>query len=531
MAKAYVNGVGWIEKQTKTLDITKDGSYNITPDQGKMLSGVTVNVDTPGSKVATSFYADITENGEYGYVPGEGIVYNHIHLNVNVPQGEGGGIAGLDDRLDDIIGLQESYIGGEPSEGLEMSLNACWHANGYAVTGIGTCTDAEIVIPNNPSEYDLTPIACILDNAFRENTNITKVVFGRNIVHISLMAFWGCSNCKVYDFSKVTAIPWLDVTSFGGSSEDDPFWVAYTFGNPEDLPEGTQFLVPASLYDAWIEETNWCVYADYIYPASASPTTTSPTTTVERLDTIEGNVEKVHNAGQEKGKQAEYDAFWDAFQSNGNRTDYNTAFSGFYWNADTLRPKYPIKIVDYSSAAFSNCFFKSGLPSTEHNNLLDISHIKIDVSKATACDQMFANARVNGVTLIFSEKITNLNQAFTKANGGSIGGMEITLLVPNPNCNWTNTFQYHRVKRLILLDGTVIGKNGFNVSWANGLPHDDLVGIVNALSNETSGLSVSLNKQAVNKAFETSSGANDGSTSAEWLALIATKPNWTISLV
>ena len=168
MARAYVNGVGWIEKQTKTLDITNNCSVNITPDRGKMLSGVTVNVDTP-SPLLTSFYGDITEtgvhdfstsegtafthirlnvnvpqdvheklpevelnlgeiteNGEQTYTPAEGTVFNKVSFNVNVPQGEGG-IAGLDDRLDEIITLQKSFIGDEPSEsepepsqGLEM---------------------------------------------------------------------------------------------------------------------------------------------------------------------------------------------------------------------------------------------------------------------------------------------------------------------------------------------------------------------------------------------------------------------------
>jgi hypothetical protein len=58
-----------------------------------------------------------------------------------------------------------------------------------------------------------------------------------------------------------------------------------------------------------------------------------------------------------------------------------------------------------------------------------------------------------------------------------------------------------------------------------------LTNIVNALSTTTTGLFVTLRKDAVNKAFETSEGAMDGSTSDEWLALAATKANWTISLI
>ena len=50
------------------------------------------------------------------------------------------------------------------------------------------------------------------------------------------------------------------------------------------------------------------------------------------------------------------------------------------------------------------------------------------------------------------------------------------------------------------------------------------------LTDTASGKTITFSKTAVNKAFETSAGANDGSTSAEWLALVGTKPNWTISL-
>ena len=51
-----------------------------------------------------------------------------------------------------------------------------------------------------------------------------------------------------------------------------------------------------------------------------------------------------------------------------------------------------------------------------------------------------------------------------------------------------------------------------------------------ALSTTTTGLTVTFSKTAVDKAFETAEGANDGSTSPEWLALVATRPNWGIGL-
>ena len=253
---------------------------------------------------------------------------------------------------------------------------------------------------------------------------------------------------------------------------------------------------------------------------------TEPTTPTRVIDRAELKALVIKLCAD--GKKAEYDAFWDAYQENGTRSNYGFAFSGRGWNATTLRPKYTCKpIGSEAQNMFSACYFEN----KNYTDLLDISHISIDVSEVTNASNMFANAKVKGVTLIFSEKITTLNNAFNKSNGGSVAGMNITLLVPNPNCNWSNAFAYHRVKELNLLEGTVIGANGFDIRYATALPHDSIVSIINALSTTTSGLSITLSKTAVDSAFATTTGGTDGSTSAEWTALVATRSNWTISLV
>jgi hypothetical protein len=67
----------------------------------------------------------------------------------------------------------------------------------------------------------------------------------------------------------------------------------------------------------------------------------------------------------------------------------------------------------------------------------------------------------------------------------------------------------------------VIGQKNFNVHWSPKLSKASIESIINALSSTTSGLTVTISKTAKEAAF----------TSAEWSALIATKSNWTISLV
>jgi hypothetical protein len=61
------------------------------------------------------------------------------------------------------------------------------------------------------------------------------------------------------------------------------------------------------------------------------------------------------------------------------------------------------------------------------------------------------------------------------------------------------------------------------------LSADSIRSIFGGLSTEKSD-TLTLKRDAVKKAFETSKGANDGDESAEWLSLKDSKPNWTITL-
>lgn len=70
-----------------------------------------------------------------------------------------------------------------------------------------------------------------------------------------------------------------------------------------------------------------------------------------------------------------------------------------------------------------------------------------------------------------------------------------------------------------------------NTSFAHSpLNKPSIESAMAGLSDTATGMTASFKKTAVNTAFETSEGAADGSTSEEWLALVATKPNWTITL-
>lgn len=226
-------------------------------------------------------------------------------------------------------------------------------------------------------------------------------------------------------------------------------------------------------------------------------------------------VEEVYEAGI----KSEYDKFWDAYQDNGKRTNYDSAFMGSYWTQESLSPKYDIRPTSFGSMFADAIYITDFVEILERNNIVfDTSQVKsvyrpfrycsrlkrmppIDVSSMSSLDYIYMNC-----TVLESAGFLNIQETCTI--GGPIGACgNITDLV---------------------ITGTIGTNANFNSNKI--LSKDSLTGIVNAV-HETKAIALTLSKEAVNKAFETSEGAKDGSTSAEWEALVATKPNCTISLV
>lgn len=190
------------------------------------------------------------------------------------------------------------------------------------------------------------------------------------------------------------------------------------------------------------------------------------------------------------GMQKKYDDFWDAFQSKGNRTDYYMGCVGNGWNAANFKPKYPF--LNLTSAEYM--MFR--------NN-------------ATSCP------------IVDWSKCTYINQAFNEAR--ALRRIEKIILPTSTSATITsNTFGCVFLEDVRFEGELVIS---LSVSALGALKKESITSLINALSNTTSGLTVSLSKSAVNAAFETSWYANNGSTTDEWLNLVATKENWTISLL
>lgn len=78
------------DEQAKSLTITKNGTTDIVPDSGKVLSKATVTVNVPSSsKEEQSKSVSITENGTTTIKPDTGKVLSSVDVTVNVPTSGG----------------------------------------------------------------------------------------------------------------------------------------------------------------------------------------------------------------------------------------------------------------------------------------------------------------------------------------------------------------------------------------------------------------------------------------------------------
>lgn len=87
---------------------------------------------------------------------------------------------------DPIVPPEEKY-----SEGLEFTLNS--DGKSYIVTGIGTCTDVDLIIPGT---YKDLPVLAIGENAFKGNTDIKSLSTGKSVTTICAYAFQNCTSLE-----------------------------------------------------------------------------------------------------------------------------------------------------------------------------------------------------------------------------------------------------------------------------------------------------------------------------------------------
>lgn len=251
----------------------------------------------------------------------------------------------------------------------------------------------------------------------------------------------------------------------------------------------------------------------------------------DKLITITENIPKVYEAGITEGKKVQYDAFWDAFQINGTRTSYYSAFDKYHFNSDIFYPKYDIRIVGSGERLFygwSDNLLGNQLDFDLSSRLQECG-VVLDTSKATSLLNAFAYTRFSSIPTIDVTALTSTASGlFSHVYGNNLYQMTIEKIIVNETTVYTSWFSNNTALKSVRFDGTIA--NTLSLSSCYRLDKASITNVVEHLSTTTSGISVSFSKTAVDREFETDAGAADGSTSAEWQTLIGTRSNWTITL-
>lgn len=114
--------------------------------------------------------------------------------------------------------------------------NSLTELRGYSFRNCTSLTS--INIPDNTHLIGL--------NSFEGCTSLKSIVMGRGVTEIQQDAFKGCNSILKYDFSKSVTVPKLKSA------------------NGITVNNGTEIVVPPTLYKQWRAATNWAKYKDYI---------------------------------------------------------------------------------------------------------------------------------------------------------------------------------------------------------------------------------------------------------------------------
>ena len=240
-------------------------------------------------------------------------------------------------------------------------------------------------------------------------------------------------------------------------------------------------------------------------------------------DAINTSKNKGFLDGIEEGKKSQYDEFWDLVTHNGNRNCFIYAFNR--WGMEYIQPPYKIIAIDALSG--SNTF-------SENKQLKKVEAQYFDFSQ-----KQRGTTNTSGwyYTFVACHALEEIEDIGLCPQYGYIGTFQsclslhtIARLGFDENTLIDKAFHNCNELQNLTVEGT-IGKNGLNLQWSTKLSKASWQSIINALSTTATGLSITGSLVSVNKAFETSEGANDGVNSAKWLNLLSTKSNWTINLV
>ena len=192
-----------------------------------------------------------------------------------------------------------------------------------------------------------------------------------------------------------------------------------------------------------------------------------------------------YGTGVTDGKQAEYDAFWDAIQEKGTKSNYNYHFQGESWTDAMFKPKYPTM-----NGTLSYAFRNSAVTDASACTFISVGGMSY----------AFQNSAIEKVGVI---KISTSNQALNSTFRNCKNLRIVELIDLCSEITYLNTISYSNTFAGCgeLAEIRFDGKINNNISFVNSpqLTHDSLMSIINALSNATASRKLTLGSTNIAK--------------------------------
>lgn len=192
----------------------------------------------------------------------------------------------------------------------------------------------------------------------------------------------------------------------------------------------------------------------------------------DKLATIAANEQLVYDAG----KAAQEQAFWDAYQDNGQRKAYSTAFAGEGWSNETFKPRHDMAPTQ------TYMMFRQSKLSGDLVTLLQGLGITLDFSESTVLDSAFYYCA--GLTRLGVINGTSANNfQLTFAYMLKLVTIDKLVLRPAGDQTFSNTFTSCRALQNITIEGVI----GNNISFSDSklLTHDSIISIISCLQDLT----------------------------------------------
>lgn len=246
-------------------------------------------------------------------------------------------------------------------------------------------------------------------------------------------------------------------------------------------------------------------------------------TVAEKLTHIAENEQRVFDAG----RKAEYDAFWDSFQNNGNPKDYSCTF-GAGWTVESFRPKHAIVPTN------AYMMFRGSTMEIDLAAHLDALGAKLDLSKAGNTQYLFQYAmftRIGEVNLSGSTNTTPGDSTFSYCR--KLKTIDKIILKTGSRGEFTSTaFINCDALENVTFEGLIT--SDVDIHWSTKLSENSIESLLNAAYNrpdpEVNPITVTLSKTAVDNAYRMPDGT-DGSIGNKWVLGWEANRNFEIRLV